>query len=73
MFIYEVFTNYVVKSQIMHKRICQCILWFICLFQLQNSLMMFPSMVTQLMDKCGVVIDPQVATHAFFGVQAELW
>ena len=41
--------------------------------QLQNSLMMFPSMVTQLMDKCGVVIDPQVATHAFFGVQAELW
>ena len=41
--------------------------------QLQNSLMMFPSMVTQLMDKCGVVIDPQVATHAFFGAQAELW
>ena len=41
--------------------------------QMQNSLMMFPSMVTQLMDKCGVVIDPQVATHAFFGVQAELW
>ncbi|KAI0221712.1 Transcription factor 25 [Lamellibrachia satsuma] len=39
---------------------------------LQDSLMMFPSILTTLMDKCGVVIDSQVAAHAFFGQQAEL-
>ena len=33
---------------------------------------MFPSILTPLLNKCGVTTDGQVAAHAFFGPSADI-
>ncbi|XP_031570361.1 transcription factor 25-like isoform X2 [Actinia tenebrosa] len=38
---------------------------------LQNSLIMFPSVLVPLMDKCGVSLDPSIASHKFYFVDAK--
>ena len=41
---------------------------FLCLslFQLDSALLQFPSTVTALMDKCGIVLDSQITSHHYF-------
>lgn len=38
---------------------------------LQNALLMFPSVLTQLIDKIGVKVDSRVANHNYFGPQSQ--
>ncbi|XP_067002912.2 ribosome quality control complex subunit TCF25 [Anabrus simplex] len=38
---------------------------------LQSALIMFPGVLTLLLDKCSILIDPRVASHDFFGVRAQ--
>ena len=41
------------------------------MFQLQDALIMFPGLLIPLLDRCNVEPDPKVATHAFFGHNAQ--
>ena len=34
--------------------------------RLQDALLMFPSLLLPLMEKCSVTLDPAVSTHSFF-------
>ena len=38
---------------------------------LTESLLMFPGVLTPLLDKCGVAPDQRVCSHAFFGPSAQ--
>ncbi|EEC00813.1 conserved hypothetical protein [Ixodes scapularis] len=43
---------------------------FLC-WQLQDSLIMFPGVLTPLLDKCGIQPDAEVSKHHFFGLAAQ--
>ena len=38
---------------------------------LQRALLMFPGVLIPLLDKCSIQPDPNVASHAFFGPEAQ--